>query len=152
MSDLVNELTSRTGISPELVQKGLGAILSFLKKELGEDTFDKISTSIPQASALTSHYESAPEPPEGAAPQGGLFELVSGLAGKLLGGKAGKGPICCHRCRRWGSSPNRSNPSAQGTRVIKSHLSPELIQKLMAALPLLAKFLTAGAKQKPKRP
>ena len=51
MSDLVNELASRTGLSPELVQKGMGALLSFIKKELGEETFDKISTSIPQASA-----------------------------------------------------------------------------------------------------
>ena len=49
MSDLVNELTSRTGISPELVQKGLGALLSFLKKELGEETFDKVQSSIPEA-------------------------------------------------------------------------------------------------------
>ena len=64
MADLVNELTSRTGISPELVQKGLGALLSFLKKELGEETFDKVSASIPEASALTSRYESAPETPE----------------------------------------------------------------------------------------
>ena len=91
MPDLVNELTSHTGISPELVRKGLGALLSFLKKELGEETFDKLSNSIPEAPALTSHYESAPEPPEGVQPQGGFFEIVSGLAGKLLGGKAGEG-------------------------------------------------------------
>ena len=33
MSDLVNQLTAHTGLSPELVQKGLGALLSFLKKD-----------------------------------------------------------------------------------------------------------------------
>ena len=55
MPDLVNELASRVGISPELVQKGLGALLSFLKKELGENTFGELAASIPEASALTSH-------------------------------------------------------------------------------------------------
>ena len=75
MSDLVNELTSRTGISPELVQKGLGALLSFLKKELGEETFDKLKTSIPEASALTSRYESAPSRRSRARSKGGMFEM-----------------------------------------------------------------------------
>ena len=61
MSELVNELTSRTGISPELVQKGLGPLLSFLKKELGEETFGKLQSSIPDASRLTSQHESSAE-------------------------------------------------------------------------------------------
>lgn len=148
MSDLVDELSSRTGLSPELVQKGMGALLSFLKKELGEETFDKISTSIPQASALTSQYESESESPEGAAPQGSLFELVSGLAGKLLGGKAGEGADLLSSLSKIGLKPEQIESFLpKALELIKSHLSPELIQKLMMALPLLAKFLTAGAKQ-----
>jgi hypothetical protein len=35
MCDLVTKLAAQTGISRDLVQKGLGAILAFLKKELG---------------------------------------------------------------------------------------------------------------------
>jgi hypothetical protein len=148
MSDLVNELTSRTGISAELVQKGLGALLSFLKKELGEETFDKLKTSIPDASALTSHYESAPEAPEGAAPQGGLFEMVSGLAGKLLGGKAGEGADLLSSFSKLGFKPEQIEAFLpKALELIKSHLSPELLQKILTALPLLAKFLSSGAKQ-----
>jgi Protein of unknown function VcgC/VcgE (DUF2780) len=148
MSDLVNELTSRTGISPELVQKGLGALLSFLKKELGEDTFDKLSTSIPGASALTSNYESAPESPDGAPAQGGLFEMVSGLASKVLGGKAGEGADLLSSLSKLGFKPDQIESFLpRALELIKSHLSPELIQKILATLPLLAKFLNAGAKQ-----
>ena len=77
MSDLVNELTSRTGISPELVQKGLGALLSFLKKELGEETFNKVESSIPEGSALRSQHESAPEACKPPRSQGSLFDVVS---------------------------------------------------------------------------
>jgi Protein of unknown function VcgC/VcgE (DUF2780) len=148
MSDLVNELTSRTGISPELVQKGLGALLSFLKKELGEETFDKLKTSIPDASALTSHYESAPESPDAAPAQVNLFEMVSGLAGKLLGGKAGEGADLLSAFSKLGFKPEQIEAFLpKALELIKSHLSPELLQKILLALPLLAKFLSSGAKQ-----
>ena len=52
MSDLVHELSTRTGISADLVQKGLGALLAFMKKELGAETFDKLQSSIPDAAGL----------------------------------------------------------------------------------------------------
>jgi hypothetical protein len=88
MSDLVHQLGTRTGISSDPVQKGLGAVLSFLKTELGEETFSKVQSSVPDAAGLTSSFESSAP---AAEPQGGLFGLVSDLAGKLLGGKAGQG-------------------------------------------------------------
>jgi hypothetical protein len=103
MSDLVNELSTRTGISSDLVQKGLGALLAFMKKELGEETFDKLQTSIPDASRLTSAHESSAE---SAPPQGGLFEMVSGLAAKLLGGQAGAGADLLSTLTKVGLKPN----------------------------------------------
>ncbi len=148
MSDLVQELTSRTGISPELVQKGLGALLIFLKKELGEETFDKLKTSIPNASALTSNYESAPESPAAAPEQISVFEVVSGLASKLLGGKAGEGADLLAALSKVGFNPEEIAAFLpKALELIKSHLSPELVEKILAGLPLLAKFLTSGAKQ-----
>ena len=81
-------LSTRTGISSDMVQKGLGALSASSRRSSDEETFDKLQSSIPDASRLTSQHESSPE----AAPsQGGLFEMVSGLAGKLLGGQAGAG-------------------------------------------------------------
>lgn len=145
MSELVNELTTRTGISPELVQKGLGALLSFLKKELGEETFDKLQSSIPDASRLTSHYESSPE---SAPSQGGLFEMVSGLAAKLLGGQAGAGADLLSSLSKLGFKPEQIEAFLpKALELIKTYLPPELLQKIVAALPAIAKYVTPEAKQ-----
>jgi hypothetical protein len=150
MSDLVNELTTHTGLSPELVQRGLGALLSFIKTQLGEENFDKLKTSLPEAAALTSRYESAPPAAEEAAPaQGGLFDMVSGLAAKLLGGKAGEGVDLLATFEKLGFKPEQIEAFLpKALELIKAHLSPELLQKLLAALPAIAKFIqSAGAKQ-----
>jgi hypothetical protein len=150
MSDLVNQLTAHTGLSPELVQKGLGALLSFLKKELGEETFNKLENSIPGASSLKTDYESAPAPADGGASHGGLFEMVSGLAGKLLGGKAGEGVDLLSTFAKLGFKPEQIEAFLpKAIELIKSHLSPELLQKVLAALPAIAKLLNAGAGKEP---
>jgi hypothetical protein len=148
MADLANELASRTGISVDLVQKGLGALLSLMKKELGEETFDKLAASLPDAHALTSRYESAPESPAAAPAQVNVFEVVSSLAGKLLGGKAGEGADLLSSLSKLGFKAEQIEAFLpKALELIKSHLPPDLIEKLLAALPLLAKFLTTGAKQ-----
>jgi hypothetical protein len=149
MPDIVNELSSHTGLSPELVQKGLGALLSFIKTQLGEENFSKLQSSLPEASALTSRYESAPPPEESAHQGGGLFEAVSGLAGKLLGGKSGEGIDLLSTLSKLGFKPEQIESFLpKALELIKSHLSPELIQKLLAALPAIAKFFQAGAEQR----
>jgi Protein of unknown function VcgC/VcgE (DUF2780) len=144
MSDLVNQLTSHTGLSPELVQKGLGALLTFLKKELGEETFNKLENSIPGASALKTDYESAPAPEGGASSGGGLFEMISGLAGKLLGGKAGEGVDLLSTFSKLGFKPEQIEAFLpKAIELIKTYLSPELLQKVLAALPMLAKLIAS---------
>jgi hypothetical protein len=139
MADLVNELATHTGISRDLVQKALGAVLSFLKKELGEDTFDKVQSSIPEAPRLTSNYESSPA---AAQPQGGLFEVITGLAGKLLGGRAGEGADLLASLSNLGLKPEQIEAFLpKALELIRSYLSPELVQKILAGLPAIAKFL-----------
>ena len=145
MSDLVNELTSQTGISSDLVQKGLGALLAFLKKELGEETFDKVQASVPGAAKLTSNFESAPPPTES---QGGLLEMVSGLAGKLLGGKAGEGVDLLSSFSKLGFKPEQIEAFLpKALELIKRYLSPELVQRILASLPAITKLLGSEAKQ-----
>jgi Protein of unknown function VcgC/VcgE (DUF2780) len=145
MSDLVNELSTRTGISSDLVQKGLGALLAFMKKELGEETFDKLQSSIPDASRLTSQHESSAE---SAPPQGGLFEMVAGLAGKLLGGQAGAGADLLSTLTKVGLKPEQIEAFLpKALELIKTYISPELLQKIIAALPAITKFLAPEAKQ-----
>jgi hypothetical protein len=145
MSDLVNELTARTGISSDLVQKGLGALLTVLKKELGEDTFAKVQSSVPDAARLQSNFESSPPPAES---QGGLLGAVSDLAGKILGGKAGEGAELMGSLSKLGFRPEQIEAFLpRALELIKNYLSPELVQKILTALPALAKLGGLAAAQ-----
>jgi hypothetical protein len=145
MSDIVNQLASQTGISSDLIHKGLGALLSFLKKALGEETFTQVESSVPDAASTLKTFESAPESTEG---QGGLFEVVSGLAGKLLGGKAGGGAELLATFSKLGFKPEQIESFLpKALEMIKTYLSPELIQKILASLPALAAMLGTAAKK-----
>ena len=73
--------------------------------------------------------------------------MVSGLAGKLLGGKAGEGADLLSSFSKLGFKPEQIEAFLpKALELIKSYLSPELLQKIMAALPVLAKFLVGEAK------
>ena len=83
MSEIANQLSSETGLSSDLVHKGLGALLNFVKEQLGPETFAKFEAAIPGAADFIQKFESSP-----GASQGGLGALFAGLAGKLLGARA----------------------------------------------------------------
>ena len=49
MSEIANQLTSETGVSNDLVHKGLGALLNFVREQLGPETFARFEAAIPGA-------------------------------------------------------------------------------------------------------
>jgi hypothetical protein len=139
---LVQDLSTRTGISSDLVRQGLGALLSFLKKELGDETFSKVQSSVPGAAGLTSSFESSAPAAES---QGGLFGMVTDLAGKLLGGKAGQGADLLSMLSKLGFKPEQIETFLpKALELIKNHLPPDLLEKILASLPALAKLLAPG--------
>jgi hypothetical protein len=83
MADIVSELAAKCGISAEQAQKGLGAVLAFVKEKVPAETFSKISESVPNAPNMIS---SAAE--TGKEASAGLVGAVSGLASKIFGGGA----------------------------------------------------------------
>src|SRR5262249_38212943 len=85
MSDTANTVSSETGLPMDMVHKGLGAILDFLRQQLGAETFDQIRAAVPNATDFLNRFESSPE----AAGGGGLLGALTGLASKFLGGGAG---------------------------------------------------------------
>jgi Protein of unknown function VcgC/VcgE (DUF2780) len=145
MSDIVNQLASQTGISTELIQKGLGAFFTFLKKELGEETYTEVEASVPDAANAVKTFETAPEASQGSA---SLLGMVADLAGKFLGGKSGAGAELMASFSKLGFKPEQIESFLPKVlELIKAHLSPELVQKIMASLPALAAILGAGAKK-----
>ncbi len=144
MSEVVNQLASQTGISAELIQKGLGAFFSFLKKELGEETYTEVEASVPDAANAVKTFETSPEASQGP---GSLLGMVTDLAGKFLGGKTGAGAELLASFSKLGFNPEQIESFLPKVlELIKRHLSPELVQKILASLPALAAMFGAGVK------
>jgi hypothetical protein len=145
MSEIVNQLAAQTGISSDLLHKGLGALLSFMKKELGEGTYTEVEESIPDAAHALKTYEEAPEAASGS---GSLLGMVGELAGKFLGGKSGSGAELLGTLSKLGFKPEQIEtflPKALA--LLKTYLSPELLQKILASLPALAAMIGGAAKK-----
>jgi hypothetical protein len=85
MADITSELAARCGISPEQAQKGMGAVLGFLKTSLPAETYSKLSSAVPGADGMVAQAgETAPET------SGGVLSAVTGAIGKLFGGSGGE--------------------------------------------------------------
>ena len=82
MSDLISTLITQTGLPSGLAEKGLGAILGFLKEKLPPELFSKVEGSVPQAGGAITAYHDGEE-------SAGLMAKAGGLVGGLLGSKAG---------------------------------------------------------------
>jgi hypothetical protein len=142
MSDLANSLATETGISGEQAHKGLGALLSFLKEQLGEENFQKLEAAIPGAVSMISNFEAS----QGTT-QGGLFETVSALAGKLFGGKAQGGAELLASLSKLGFQPGQIEAFLpKALEFLKNHLPPELVERVIACLPGLTHTDSSGAK------
>ncbi len=88
MADVVTELASRSGVSPDLARKGLGAVLSFLKGKIPAEAFAKVSSAVPDTDGLMAAAEAGPKDSGG-----GMLGAVTGAVGKMLGGGSGGGAL-----------------------------------------------------------
>jgi hypothetical protein len=135
MSESTNQLSSETGLPSDLVHKGLGAILDFIRGHLGPETFARLQAAIPGAGDFLQKFESV------GASKEGLMGLVAGLAGKLMGGRTEEVSKLLESFSKVGFSAEQVEaflPKALAW--IKSHLPPDLLEKVLAGLPALAKL------------
>ncbi len=102
MADIVSELAGKSGVSPDMAKKGLGAVLAFLKGKVPAEAFAKVSNAVPDADNLMA----AAEADKGAS-GGGMFGAAAGLAGKLLGGGAGGGAGLVAKLTQLGFAPEQ---------------------------------------------
>jgi Protein of unknown function VcgC/VcgE (DUF2780) len=141
MADTVNALSSDTGLPVDLVQKGLGAILDFLKQHLNAETFERIQHAIPNSGEFLQSFEAAIE----SAKSGGLLSALGGLASKFLGGGAGDVAKLLESFGSIGLKPEQIEAFLpRAIAFVKSHIPPELLEQILAKFPALAEL--AGAK------
>ena len=132
MSDIVSSLSSETGISPDLVRKGLGAVLKMLQDQLPSEIFSKVQGLLPDAGEMISASESpAPE-------AGGMIQAVTSLAGKLFGNRGEAATDLFTRLGQHGFSPDQLKAFLPKVlEFFKDKLSPEvlgMVEKLVPGL------------------
>lgn len=142
MSDTATALSSDTGLSADLVHRGLGAILDFLRQHLGEETFERIRAAIPNSADFLARFESAPE----SAGGGGLLGALTGLASKFLGGGAADLSKLLETFAKLGFKPEQMEAFLpRAIAFIQSHLPADLFQQIVARFPALGQAAGTNA-------
>jgi hypothetical protein len=134
MSDIVSSVSSETGIGPELVRKGLGAVLKMLQDQLPPEVFTKVQGVLPDAGAMISASESA-------APQaGGMIEAVTSLAGKFFGNRGEAAADLFARLGQHGFSPDQLKAFLPKVlEFFKQNLPAEALELIEKLVPGLSK-------------
>jgi hypothetical protein len=140
MSELISSLASQTGIDPEMARKGLGAVLNFLKAQIGPEHFEKLQTSIPEASGMMSDAQS-----DRSTISHGFLGTISGMASKLFGGDGGSGAHLLSKLSALGLSPEQIQSFLpRAFDLLKNYLPAEILDRVKSALPALATTAAAG--------
>jgi uncharacterized protein (DUF2267 family) len=130
MGDIVNYVSSQTGIDPELVRKGLGAVLKLLQDRLSPEVFSKVQAVLPDAPAMVS----ASEPPGPEA--GGMIQVVTDLAGKLFGSRGEAATDLFTRLGQHGFSGDQLQAFLPKVlELFKDRLPPEVLEKVEGLVP-----------------
>jgi hypothetical protein len=140
MSEIADTLSAQTGLSNDLVHKGAGALLNFIKAELGPETYAKIESVVPGAADAIEKFESSPD-----SSHGGLLEMVAALAGKVLGGRAEDVAKLMESFAKIGFKPEQIESFLpKAIELIKSYLPPEVLELVLSKIPALARFTESG--------
>ncbi len=88
MNEMISTLSTRLGLDPEMVEKGLAALLSGLKDHLPPELYSALHNAIPDADAIVSKSAAAAD--DSAPQSGGLLASIVNIAGKVFGGDTSK--------------------------------------------------------------
>ncbi len=131
MADIVSELAGKSGVSPDMAKKGLGAVLAFLKGKVPAETFAKVSTAVPDADGLMASAEA-----DKGESGGGMFGAAAGLAGKLLGGGAGGGAGLVAKLTQLGFAPEQLQGFLKNVLdFLKGKLPDNVLNQITGMLP-----------------
>ena len=148
MADIISDLAAKSGVSPDMARKGMGAVLEFCKGKLSPDAYSKVSAAVPDADGMVAQSQQAQQAPAQSA--GGILGGLTGAAGKLFGGGGSDAADLFGKLTRSGFSMEQAKtflPQAIG--FIKDKLPADAAQKLSGMLPA---GMLGGAGQTPQTP
>lgn len=129
MSELVNQIADRVGISPELAEKAVGMMLGFLQREGDDGAVAQMIEAIPGGPELVAKFNG-----EGKSGGGLLGGLLSAIGG---GGIMGLG----QQLMSQGLGMSEIASLAKGTIAIaRQHAGDEVVDKVIASVPGLSQF------------
>ena len=129
MADIITELASKCGISPEMAKKGLGILLAALKHALPAESFAKIEGAIPGAASMLADTEAQGEPSSG-----GVLGAIKDMAGKLFGG--GSPAALAAHFEKMGFAPDKVHHFiSRVVEFLKDRLPPDMMKHVTALLP-----------------
>lgn len=143
MSDFITTLASKSGVNADMARNGTGALLTSLKENLAPDLFQQVTGAIPDASSLMSGFTTA----KAGAKTADAASPLANLAGGLLGGSTGAASSLLNNFSVAGFSVDQLKvfmPVVLG--LLKSKLSPDVMEKTEKSIPGLSSLLGAGDK------
>jgi hypothetical protein len=133
MADIINDLASKSGISPDLAKKGLGTVLAMFKDKLPEGVFTKVQGAIPGADTLMQEAAAG-----GEEESHGLLGAVSDMAGKLFGG--GSAAAMASKLAGCGFSAEQLEKFLPNVlEFLKNKLPADALKQVTALLPIPTK-------------
>jgi hypothetical protein len=130
MADIITELASKCGISPDMARKGLGTLLAAFKHALPSESFAKIEAAIPGASEMVDDAKA-----EGQASTGGILGAIKDMAGKLFGGGGSLEALASHFGQLGFSHDQIKSFIPRVVEFLESKLPPEVMKHVSALLP-----------------
>jgi hypothetical protein len=117
-------------MNTETAQKGLGAVLGFLKSKLPTEAFNKLSQAVPDADSMMS---SAADTQQKSG--GGVISAVKGAVGKLFGGGDSIGGLLS-KFGQIGMTPEQIQGFIpRATELLKDKLPENVLNQVRDVLP-----------------
>lgn len=134
MSQPIETLAQRFGLSSEQVQAGAGAILQLLQDKNGGADFQRLLAAVPGAAGWLD--QAKPLAQGGAATGGGLLGQAAGLIGALGGQQGGGLAAVLGQLGQAGFKPDTAAQFVPALlEQLKSAAGPELVGSLLKNVP-----------------
>jgi hypothetical protein len=129
MADIISDLATKAGVSPDLARKGVGALLALFKDKLPAGAFSQVQSAIPNASNLMTDAQAALK----EAPSGGILSAVGDAVSKLFGGRAAE---LASQFTHLGFSADQLKSFLPGVlEFLKGKLPADVVKQVSALLP-----------------
>ncbi|MBW9115897.1 hypothetical protein JNB88_19875 [Rhizobium cauense] len=130
MTEIVDQIAARVGITPELAEKAVGMMLGFLQREAADGPVTKMIEAIPGASDLVAKYN-------GEGGSGG------GILGSIMGALGGGGIMALgQQLMSEGLGMSEITSLARETiAVAEQHAGKEVVDEVVGSVPGLSQFV-----------